>query len=305
MNMKAVAPLSNKPMIVIPSHNRAGQLKVLTSIPDELMDVTYVAITPDQEEAYKKANPGVQLLIVHPDVKCIAQKRQACIDMLPKGKIIMLDDKIELYLKRFEFQANGMPKIPSGTNRYMTKTNNKFMDLYKVMDEMLDDYPQVGISAREGNSMKSGYGKEIQKVYGAQGLRSDIFEKEDIRFDGMFLEDPLCGFYEDYYVTLCLIEKGYKNYGLYDYVYNHHHNSKGGNSGSRTAETQEHCVKKLQKRFGEEFIKIYQYDGRSQWDNLPNRWEIKTMFIKKFYNASVARIEEELNPTISLFDMGL
>lgn len=300
--MKNIEPLNKRPKIVIPSHNRAGQVRVLDCIPEDLLDQVTIVCSIGQYQEYKKHYPNIRIVESTPHVKTIAQKRQFCLDMWDDHeKIIMLDDKIVLYLKRFEFQANGMPKIPSGEGRYMDRINNAFHDLYNVMDDLLDKYPQVGISPREGNAMREGYGKEIQKVYGAQGLRLDILDQNDIRFDGMYQEDNLCGFYEDYYLTLRLIEEGFGNYGLYDYVYNHVHNAKGGNSGSRTLETQEHCVKYLQKRFGDEFIKIWQYAGASQWDGLPNRWEIKTMYLKKFYNSVQERLNEKSSP--NLFDM--
>jgi hypothetical protein len=301
--MKVIQPIDSKPLIVIPSHNRAGQVRVLECIPTELLGSVYIVVTPDQQAAYEKVYPDVNILVCGADVKCIAQKRQACIDLLPKGKVIMLDDKIVLYRKRFEFQENGMPKIPSGDDRYMDRTNNEFMDLYHELETRLDEYPQVGISAREGNSMREGFGKEIQKVYGAQGMRTDIFCDEGIGFDNMFKIDPVCILYEDYYVTLALLQKGYKNYGLYDYVYNHVHNAKGGNSGTRNHDNQERSVRLLQATFGQEYIKIWQYAGKSQWKDLENRWEVQRIGWSKLYHDAVQKLNEELNPITSIFDI--
>lgn len=308
--MKTINPTDKQPCIMIPSYGRAGKVNVLDCIPDELYEMTFIVVnTCDVKEYTKHYGDKVHIIEVGDEVDCIALKRQSCVEIAHEygyTSMIMLDDMIQLYVQRTVSHSNGQPKLPSGEGRFMDNENKTFLQLYRDMTAQLDDYVQVGISPREGNNQRPGFGIEVYKVYGAQGLRVDVLMDEGIRFDGLYQQDNLCKLYEDYYLTISLFKAGYANYHFNDWAYTHHHNKKGGNSSSRTHEIQEHSVKALCEyagigKNGKPYMDIYQYDGPSQWEGLEGRWEIKRMFWKKLYSESCEAITASGANTLESF----
>jgi hypothetical protein len=76
-----------EPLIVCPSHGRAGRLHVLKVLPD-----IPLCVAESQVDDYRRAHPD-QELIVHPDsVVGIAPKRQWLVDKF--GDVMMFDDDL-------------------------------------------------------------------------------------------------------------------------------------------------------------------------------------------------------------------
>ena len=76
-----------EPLVVCPTHGRAGQVLVLKLLPDIAL-----VVAESQQPAYAEAHPEIEL-IVHPDsVRGIAPKRQWIVDTL--GDVVMFDDDV-------------------------------------------------------------------------------------------------------------------------------------------------------------------------------------------------------------------
>lgn len=303
--MKKIKKSSDEPIICIPSYKRAGMSKVIDMIDEKWLKRTHFVINESDHEDYLKAYPDHNLHVVSDDVCNVGLKRQACVEFAREqgtDKLVMFDDLIQLYRKRCEFHKNGDPRLSSGDTRFIWCVEGEFQRFMDDMSEYLDKYAQVGLSPREGNNRRLGFGKEISKVYGAQGIRIDVLEDEGISFTGMMELDKQAIFYEDYFVVLSLFKAGYANYFFHDWAFNQSaHNCKGGNSDQRNLENHEHSVKMLQKVAGEDYMQIHQHTGNRQWKDMKDRWEIKRMFWRRLYDDSCDKLNNKTKKLDFLF----
>lgn len=225
-------------MVVIPTYGRETAQRVFYQFPDELRDTKlFLATKEDRADLLKKNNPTAQILVLPDSVHGIAATRQACIDLLPKGKIWMLDDRINLQLKNTELRVLG------------SCTKDQVMDLYNLIDYLLDYYIQVGVSGRPGNDKYIGWLNYNTRIYSCYGLRTDVMEEQGFTFTGMYDTDPELIFMEDFFLNLSILTAAFPNVCIWDYVADHHHNQPGGNSLFRNEEVNSKCWRELRKRF--------------------------------------------------------
>ena len=160
----------------------------------------------------------------------------------------------------------------------------KWLSLYNKMNDMLDEYMQVGISARGGNNHVTDPFKEVGRAYTTYGLRTDWMEREGIRFDGMYQQNPNVKLYEDYWITLSMLTKGFKNAIIYNFFFNYVHNNTGGNSTFRTLELQEQAAYELQKHFPQ-FVTVETKEGTWGKMGMENRKEVRIQWQKAYQSS--------------------
>lgn len=245
VNGNTIGPLSNSPMkIVIPTLGRESKQKVIYQIAPSLLQHTFLATKKSHVAELHKNNPKFQILELPDETDGIADTRQRCLDLLPKGKVWMMDDIIKLQTRNYEFRVLGHASY------------EEVEIMYDTISHFLDFYTQVGISDRPGNNRVRDWCKTSQRSYTCYGLRTDVFENIGIGFDNMYRKNPEIKLFEDFYLTLSLLTRGYENLILYDFVSSHPgHQAKGGNSLYRTEELQRHCLEALQREFPQ-FVKL-------------------------------------------------
>jgi len=267
--------MNSNPKIIITTFMREDKQKAVFQIPASLHENIYMFTREDRVDELRKYVPETIRIIGNPmDIDGIADIRQRCIEQVPKGKVWFIDDLAtfgwrDQNLKQF----NDMPE-------------QKFVEMYTMLDKMLDEYMQVGFSARGGNNHVTDPFKEVGRAYTTYGLRSDWMEREGIRFDGMYQQNSNVKLYEDYWITLSMLTKGFKNAIIYDYFFNYTHNNTGGNSTFRTLELQEQAAHELQKHFPQ-FVTVETKDGVWGKMGMENRKEVRIQWQKAHQSSQV------------------
>jgi len=250
---KQIKPNATSEMIVvIPTYLREYKQKAYYQFPKELRDkCVYLATKEERYDILQKANPGAKILKLDNSVHGIAATRQACIDLLPKGKIWMVDDLVKLQKRSPDFRVLG------------SASEEEVQELYDLVSHLLDSYTMVGVSGRPGNDKVREWKKDGTRVYSCYGLRTDVLEDLEIKFTGLYDKDNRLLFMEDFYLILSLLTKGYSNTCVYDYVANHSHNLPGGNSVLRDIAINNLCWQELRAKFPR-YIRLVTLD-RESW----------------------------------------
>jgi hypothetical protein len=265
--------MTSSPKIIITTFMREDKQKAVFQIPASLHDNVYMFTRVDRVDELRKYVPETVRIIGNPmDIDGIADIRQRCIEQVPRGKVWVIDD-----LCTFGWRDDNL-------KQYNDMDEQKWLGLYNKMNEMLDEYMQVGISARGGNNHVTDPFKEVGRAYTTYGLRTDWMEREFIRFDGMYQQNPNVKLYEDYWITLSMLTKGFKNAIIYDYFFNYLHNNTGGNSTFRTLELQEQAAYELQKHFPQ-FVTVETKEGTWGKMGMENRKEVRIQWQKAYQSS--------------------
>ena len=268
--------------IIITTFMREDKQRAVYQIPKALHENVYVFTREDRVPHLRPHIPDSIRIIANPsDIDGIADIRQRCIDhpSVGKGKVWFIDDLVTFgwrddTLKQF----NGMEET-------------EWLNMYTMVDKMLDEYMQVGFSARGGNNHVEDDTKEVGRAYTTYGLRTDWMENNGIRFDGMYRLNKDIKLYEDYWITLSMLTKGFKNAIIYKYFFNYTHNNVGGNSTFRTLELQEQAAYELQKHFPQ-FVTVETKEGAWGKMGMDNRKEVRIQWQKAYQSSQVTNTLE-------------
>lgn len=265
---KKISPIEGGMFIVIPTLGREDKQLTYGQIPESLLEKTFLATKTSRMELLQKHNPKAKILELPEDTFGIAETRQKCIDLLPKGKIWMIDDTVKFQKRGKDLRVLGWA------------SQEEIEEVFDLVNFLLDFYPQVGISDRPGNNFVEEWKKDVSRSYTIYGLRTDILQEEEIQFDDMYKKYEAM-FFEDYYLSLALFRKGFANTVVYDFVSSvPGRNRKGGNSSFRTNERLKVSVEALVKEFPG-LVKMK--ETVSNWSGLEGiRYEPKISWKKAF-----------------------
>ena len=227
--------------IYIPTLGRLEKQTTWNQLPTDLQLHTSLVCQPEEKSRHIEQARNVLVC----KEKGIANVRQWLCDYrgLQAGekKIIMTDDD-QYFYRRVRI-----------TEPALRKCEEKDMfDMFDMIEKLLDDYPLVGVSSRQGNDAYLGIRVGARKNYERQpglafnkrtcnmyGVRTDILHQHGIRFNEVQLM-------EDMNVTLSLIKLGYDVPLITEFAYNQESSGvKGGCSGYRNFETQKQAAIKL------------------------------------------------------------
>jgi len=261
--------------IIITTLNREDNQKALGQIPEALHDKVRL-FTREDRVALLQANvpPTITVQPLPLDTYGIAQTRQRAVDATPKGKVWVIDDLCK-FMKR---------TIINGKPTYEKATENVFHDLYNTVAHHLDKYAQVGISAHYGNNRCLADTVTVGRAYSTYGIRTDIMERANVRFDAMYRDNPAHMQMEDFYITLDLLTKGFRNIIIFNYCFQYQHNHVGGNSTHRTITTHGDSAIELHRRFPK-FVRLVRKQGKWGTQDMPDRIDINASW-KKAYESS-------------------
>ena len=260
--------------IIITTFKREDNQKAVAQIPEQLHHKVRMFTREDEFDNLRKKIPETIKIIPNPmDIDGIADIRQRCIDQVPKGKVWVIDDLCTFGWRDKDLKMhNEMDDIRWGK-------------MYMKLSRLLEEYIQVGFSARGGNNFVTEPLKEIGRAYSTYGLRTDWMEENNIRFDGMYQQDKEVKLYEDYYITLAMLTKGLKNAIIYDNFFNYNHNSAGGNSTTRNPEMQERAAKALQKNFPQ-YVTLEKKSGKwGKVEGMEDRTEPRIQWARAYKEA--------------------
>lgn len=197
----------------------------------------------------------------------IANTRQWILDNSNDNKVLFIDDD-------HTFARRIVPTEP----KLRQATHDDMNELFAIIDAKLDEYPFVGVSARQGNNNSCPH----TEVYNTRncnmyGTRKDILEQLGVKFNSNEVTGK-----EDFYVQLQLLTKGIKTLTLTEFVWNQGgSNAPGGCSVFRTLEKEKEDAERLAALYPQ-FVKTVVKDTKTGWAGLKNRTDV-TIYWKKAF----------------------
>lgn len=263
--------------IYVPSRKRAiysflhGAYSVLRWLTPELSQRTYYVVRDEEVDAYKKLlDPhGVKVLACGQPAN-LSEKRDWIAKSAMYGgedKFLMCDDDVMLYIRKSADVWNLRYPQPDEVN-----------DLFVELEMLLDFYPMVGLSPREGNN-RIGAGdppliQECTRSMRMYGFRTD---------DYLSIEANRLSEMADFDTTLQMLRKGLKNAVLYYWAQGQPGSQyTGGCSIYRTTETHEAICRKLQE-LHPDYVKLRQKTNKGEQHGFGTRTEVTVQW-KKAYN---------------------
>jgi hypothetical protein len=248
--------------IYIPTLGRTEAQITLKSLPEDLLNKTFLVCNEEESATLNKVHPN--LIICPENIKGIGEVRQYVIEKEKEATLLFLDDDL-IFLKR-------EPK--SKTLKPIEKTN--FRELYDWFIKKLNEgYPMAGLSARQGNHLS--YPKKeilLSRIFTVYALNIEILKNFNVRFDEMELM-------EDFNVSLHLIRYGFKTISNTEFAHaQKNSNQKGGCSTYRNQETQSRAARLLAKKHYP-FVKVVKKNSNS-WESMEEREDVMIYWKKAF-----------------------
>ena len=187
--------------IVIPSYRRMARQSTLSYLPPSWAERTTLVV--DQEDAnrvplYRSDLKGARVMVCHPEIKTIAEKRAWIIRHPDFNKIVMFDDDL-----RFAVRINE-------TDTKLRQSTHDDLDFYlRMLDSELDKLVHAGWSARQGNNnvKHHGYVENTRMMF---VLGYDCATLRDMEAKGQ-IQLGRVRTREDMELTLQLLKLGYVN----------------------------------------------------------------------------------------------
>lgn len=214
--------------IIIPTHRRVEKQKTFSFLPESLhKDTVLIADEVDAPALRELLKDTEAKVVVHPpEIDSIAKKRAWIIQNSSEDKILMLDDDL-----RFEVQDKP-------DNTYLRRAEPEEVGKYiKQVEDYLDDYAHVGISARQGNNRLERPYRENSRMMYALGYRPEVLREH--------CELGRIEHREDFDYCLQLLKAGYPNIVLTYIAVGQDYNNAGGASEQRTTEASNQDAYKL------------------------------------------------------------
>ena len=128
--------------IYIPTLGRVDNQITIKSIPDELLEKTYLVCSEEEAPLLKKIHDNLIICPSQNKKEGIGKVRQYIIDKSEEPNLLFLDDDL-IFLKR-----------ENNSKKLKTIENTEFIKLYNWFIQKLNEgYPMVGLSARQGNHL--------------------------------------------------------------------------------------------------------------------------------------------------------
>ena len=242
-------------VIAIPSYKRADKLcssknTTLSYINDKLLERTYLFVRNEEYDDYVKVQKkysNLGNLIILPEIrKHIPETRDSIIEWAINVQyeyLIMIDDDIQFAYR------------PYFDNHYMKQTHGIFEQMIEnLILNCNENVPLTGIVPRQFSNKFTEPIKENWRIIQVFCMHLPTILKEKLKF-----MDAGIDYMTDYYFTLSLLQRGYKNKVLTQYTRDDIMQSPGGCSEHRTVKNTNISAVRLHKMFPDivkPFIKI-------------------------------------------------
>jgi len=268
--------------VYVPSIGRASLTNGTISYLKMAMDPKQIVVVTnlDQLEAYARLGvsvicldkPGLPYALqTIKEIMVNSLKKDAAsasrfsyvLDDMPKEhlKFIIMDDDLR-------FAARGPD------NKLHQITASEMIQMLFWIDEQLDHYAHVGISARQGNNNVEMPYKRVTSMRSVLAYNTMSIADESIRFDRTVSKN-------DYDVTLQLLERGYPNIVSYQYTHDQIGGPTlpGGTTEYRNKEMHLQASREL-KAFHPKYVDMV-YKEKADWKNTGGgRWDVRIQWLK-------------------------
>lgn len=252
--------------IWIPTRGRKI-LTTLESFPPELRKRTIVVVSHDN--AFTDFDCA-DVLMAPSYVTDIATKRQWILS-IAHTKFVMLDDDLTFATRRSD-----------DCTKFSDATPESIINLFDVMETLLDTFAHVGVSGREGANRISAPYIENARMMRILAYRADVLLKHSIDF-------ARGGCMCDFDVTLQLLRLGYKNILMNWMVQNQKSsNAPGGCSIYRTMGVQEADARRLHENHPK-FVTCVTKTTKGAW-NGQTRTDVRVQWKRAFDRTRTSNV---------------
>lgn len=267
-------------VIVIPTFKREDNQKAYNNLPPEIQKKVILATHSGRGELLKQANPTANVHEFEGEL-FIPGVRQACMEL--GDKVFIIDDQCVFMKRVYEGDKIKHVKLTDAS---------EYQAMFDEIEKELDNYFWVGPSPKSSNTLHKESRSEIIRSYSCYGLNSKMIQDESVRFTTLEDENPQAKILEDFFVLLEMFSKGHKNLMLHDWVFDHKHGIKGGNSVSRDNSVQEQSQIQLMKHFPK-LVSQYEKENPS-WvaeQGAKTRTEVRVSWKKAYENSQYNTLE--------------
>jgi hypothetical protein len=221
--------------IYIPTFMREDKQKCWKALPASIQKMVTLVTHSGRAETLRQLNPEAKVIDLGV-TDGIADVRQKLLMRATSDKVLIIDDSCVFKKRNEELKLREM-------------SDSDYLDMFSMVEELLDEYAMVGISDQAGNNRVPEDYKEIGRSYSCYGVNRKTWDDHGISFDGMYKKNQEVKLYEDFYAILKMLTSGLKNVLIYKYAFSHAHGKPGGNSTIRTNALQKKCIEALMKEF--------------------------------------------------------
>ena len=245
--------------IVIPTHGRVNRQPTLMALPPDLRREVLLVASNEVEAAQVRANfrLAAKQVKVAP-VKTITDKRQWILENV-KDDVFMLDDDMVFYKRPSpacrDFVGGRWKARPGYKTLSLDYVKDSgVVNLFRLLEEELENYPLVGISSRFGNDLepldwKSG----ANRIMHGFGYHRKTTKALKFKFNDV-------GFREDFHLALTMFRAGHQSLQCYEWcVAPGAYGAPGGCSAERTVEASNVAAEDL-ARLHPGFVKVVDKD---------------------------------------------
>lgn len=265
--------------VYIPTYRRLDHQVSWAQISPEAMlkYPTQIVCPADEEEHHAVRDRNV---LVTPVDGNIHTKRQWIVDQSEDDKVLLMDDDL-IFLRR----------ITAGDWHLRRAEPEDVTVMLQQIDMLLDYYPMVGVSARQGNQRTSGNVEHNTRICTCWAVRKSVLVRNGIRLSAQPLMD-------DFHVNLSLLKLGYQTALITEFAWNQNgaSNAPGGCQIERGAkgEGQTQAAENL-ARLHPKFVKVVQKETKSSWGDLKQRTDVRIQWQKAYaYGLSTLREEKKV-----------
>jgi len=218
-------------------------MTTIKSLPYELKDKALIYIYPDEENEYSMFN--CRILPEH--IRGIANKRHFILTDCQDPKLMILDDDLVFATRR-----------PDEPTKFRPSDEDDMLQMIEAAERALDHYVHGAIAPREGGNRDVNDYKFNTRAMRAHFFRADILNANNFGLNGT-------KFMSDFDTTLNLMEDGYSNVLLNQWVTNQAgSNTAGGCSTTRTLDDLAEAAHLLKSRHPK-FVTVVKKTTKSAW----------------------------------------
>jgi hypothetical protein len=264
--------------IYIPSAGRPERQITVSKLPPYWLDLTTLVVPEGQAGNYRKKKFGLPVDIIECPAANIGGTRQWIIDTTDADSVLMMDDDLYFYHRAEPYKMGLVGN---------TKADNADM-IEELFDTLaIGKYIHVGVAPRPEASFYLCRYKCCTRINNVHGYNVAELRRLGKRYGARFDRLKLM---EDFHVTLTLLENGYPNKVLIDYVWNQPgSNTGGGCSTYRTPEAQAKAARKL-AALHPDYVKVVEKKvvGKTSWEGMKTRTDVRIQWHKAYEAGSGA-----------------
>ena len=254
---------------MIPTLGRLHKQQTLEVLSPALQERTALIVNQSEFEDHDMQYfDTCEVYAVPENIKGIAAVRQWCLDSCDTKYLFLIDDDM-VFFKRDDLDI----KLTRTTHEELEEM---FTNLISWMEH--DNYPLVGVSARQGNNHVEQDYRDVTRQMNFHGVNTAFFQDNGLRFDGSEVM-------EDFNLLLNMFTQGFPNRVYYQYCWNQlGSGAEGGCSTYRTNELQRKCALELKEKFPD-FVAVVEKESKTGWEGMKTRTDVRIQWKKAFESS--------------------